>query len=90
VSDDLRLKMLKPRNLKDGVWKENLRRKEKPHWNPTFSFLMEKYTRQHRGCVFSRLGGTSARGYLPQSGMGGSQEYHHGKQQGFAMGHGGP
>jgi hypothetical protein len=57
VSDEFRLKMLKPKNPEVGVWKENARRKDRSRWKPMSSFLIEKYTAQRRGSVHSRLGG---------------------------------
>jgi hypothetical protein len=57
VSDEFRLKMLKPKNPEVGVWKENARRKDRPRWKPTSSFLIKKYMAQRRGSVHSRLGG---------------------------------
>jgi hypothetical protein len=44
VSDEFRLKMLKPKNPKVGVWKENARRKDRSRWKSTSNFLIEKYT----------------------------------------------
>jgi hypothetical protein len=44
--DDLRNKMIKPRNPKPGVWKENVRREPMQRIKPTSSMLIEKYVRQ--------------------------------------------
>jgi hypothetical protein len=57
VSDDLRIRMMKPRHPEVGVWKKNTWRKHRPEWRPTSTFLMEKYARERRESVFSRLGG---------------------------------
>jgi hypothetical protein len=57
VSDEFRLKMLKPKKPEVGVWKENARRKDRSRWKPMSSFLIEKYTAQRCGSVHSRLEG---------------------------------
>jgi hypothetical protein len=61
VSDDLRVRMMKPRQPEVGVWKRNIWRKNRPEWRPTSSFLMEKYTRERHRSMFSRLGGCKRR-----------------------------
>jgi hypothetical protein len=62
MSDELRNRMIKPRQPEIGVWKENTWRKRRPEWRPTSSFLIEKYTREHWESVFSWLGGYKQRG----------------------------
>jgi hypothetical protein len=57
VSGDLRVRMMKPRHPEVRVWKKNVWRKCWPEWRPTSSFLIEKYTREHRESVFNHLGG---------------------------------
>jgi hypothetical protein len=61
VSDDLRVRMMKPRQPEIGVWKKNMSRKCRPEWRLTSSFLMEKYARERRESVFNRLGGYKRR-----------------------------
>jgi hypothetical protein len=57
VSDELRQKMLKPKDPEVGMWKENVRREHRSRWRPTSNFLIEKYTMQHRTHIQGRLGG---------------------------------
>jgi hypothetical protein len=57
VSDQLKLRMMKPKNPEAGVWKENVEKKVRREWRPTSSFLMEKYARQRQRSVFDWLGG---------------------------------
>jgi hypothetical protein len=57
VSNQLKLRMMKPKNPEAGVWKENVQKKARREWQPTSSFLMEKYARQRQRSVFDRLGG---------------------------------
>jgi hypothetical protein len=61
VSDELRNRMIKSRQPKVGVWKENTWMKRRPEWRPASSFLIEKYTRERRGSVFHWLGGYKRR-----------------------------
>jgi hypothetical protein len=55
VSDELRAQMMKPRNPEVGMWKRNMPRKSRPRWEPTSSFLMEKYVRRQWESVFNSL-----------------------------------
>jgi hypothetical protein len=48
VSDDLRNKMIKPRNPEPGVSKENVRREPVRRIKPTSSMLIEKYVRHQQ------------------------------------------
>jgi hypothetical protein len=43
VSDELCNRMIKPHNLKIGVWKENVLRKPAKRVKPTLAMLIEKY-----------------------------------------------
>jgi hypothetical protein len=43
VSDELRNRMIKPRSLERGVWKENIDRRPACRVKPTSSMLIEKY-----------------------------------------------
>jgi hypothetical protein len=52
VSDDLRNKMIKPRNPEPGVWKENVRWEPAWRMKPTSSMLIERYMRQQQ-CTYS-------------------------------------
>jgi hypothetical protein len=57
VFDQLKLRMMNPKNPEAGVWKENVHKKVWREWRPTSSFLMEKYARQRQRSMFGRLGG---------------------------------
>jgi hypothetical protein len=48
VSDELRNRMIKPRSLEVGVWKENMMRKPAQKIRPTSSMLIDKYTRKQQ------------------------------------------
>jgi hypothetical protein len=56
VSDELRQRLLKPKNLEPGMWKDNVMRKSHGKWRPNSKFLMEKYTRKQQSSVFNWLG----------------------------------
>jgi hypothetical protein len=71
VSDQLRLRMMKPNNPEAGVWKKNVQSKSRKEWRPTSKFLMEKYARQRQGSVFDRLGGYECLSYLFMDEIGG-------------------
>jgi hypothetical protein len=43
ISDDLCNRMIKPRNPKIDVWKENVQRKPAKRVKPTLAMLIEKY-----------------------------------------------
>jgi hypothetical protein len=49
VSDELRSRMIKPKNLEEGVWKENTYRGPARKVRPTSSMLIKKYKRQQQG-----------------------------------------
>jgi hypothetical protein len=57
VSDELNTQLVKPRNPEPRVWKKNERRKTRPEWRLTSSFLIDKYTRGRCESVFSRFRG---------------------------------
>jgi hypothetical protein len=46
VSDDLRSRMIKPHNLKIGMWKENVQWKPAKRIKPTSAMWIKKYQRQ--------------------------------------------
>ena len=46
VSDELRNRMIKPRNPEVETWKENVRRRPAHRVKPNSSMLIEKYMRQ--------------------------------------------
>jgi hypothetical protein len=46
ISDELCNRMIKPHNLKIGMWKENVLRKPAKRVKPTSAILIEKYQRQ--------------------------------------------
>jgi hypothetical protein len=46
VSDELRNRMIKPRSLEVGVWKENTLKRPRRRVRPTSDMLMHKYVRQ--------------------------------------------
>jgi hypothetical protein len=56
VSDELRQRLLKPKNLEPGMWKDNVMRKSHGKWRLNSKFLMEKYTRKQQSSVFNWLG----------------------------------
>jgi hypothetical protein len=57
MSDEPRVRMLKPCNPELGEWKVNWQPIPCAWVKPTSDMLLEKYTRQHRQLVFQRLGG---------------------------------
>jgi hypothetical protein len=46
LSNDICNRMIKPHNLEDGMWKENMPRKPAKKVQPTSAMLIEKYQRQ--------------------------------------------
>jgi hypothetical protein len=46
VIDELKRRMMKPKNPKVGVWKHNVQGETRHKWRPTSDFLMDKYMRE--------------------------------------------
>jgi hypothetical protein len=57
VFEDLRIRMMKPRQPEVVVWKKKVWRKCRSEWRMTSSFLIEKYARERWESVFTCLGG---------------------------------
>jgi hypothetical protein len=55
ISDDLKLKMIKPKSLEVSVWKVNERKRVQPVFKPTSEFLLNKYTSQWKRNEFQHL-----------------------------------
>jgi hypothetical protein len=62
VSDEPRLRMIKPQDPKPREWQVNQHRRAKTRVKPTSGMLMEKYTGQQQKSVFQRLGEIRGRG----------------------------